>query len=561
MSNDPGSRSLRWADAIVGELTACGVTRFFLSPGSRCTPLTVAVTRQEDADPISHFDERGAAYAAIGHARASGRPAALICTSGTAAANYLPAVIEAAQAGLPLIILTADRPPELRDTGANQAIDQVKLYGDAVRWYFELPCPVKGVRRRFARSTINHAVSRAHEQSGPVHINCCFREPFLPNSMPKRPKVRGLPRTSYLPNRRQVLPKARDDLHFAIQEAVSPCLLIGELRNDAERDAVLAFQAHTGWLALPDITSGLRLGVDQPGFCHYYDLLLTNAEFANALRPDLVLQVGGRLTSKRLAQHLELRSPQRHILLNSQPGRQDPSHRVSMRVSADIAQTCGELADQLPTGEPSPIAKASSRINAMLDAAVFTDGLSEASVARELPRLLAPNQALFLGASMPIRAVDMLGAINGPRVPTAANRGASGIDGNVASACGYAHASGQAVVLLLGDLALLHDLNSLDLLRRTEQPVTIIVINNDGGGIFSFLPTAREEAVFEPWFVTPHGRNFAEIARTFDLSYAKPSNRAEFAAAFNAGTRLIEVSCSREQNVSLYDRLRDQIGS
>jgi 2-succinyl-5-enolpyruvyl-6-hydroxy-3-cyclohexene-1-carboxylate synthase len=458
-----------------------------------------------------------------------------------------------------MILLTADRPPELRDTGANQAIDQVKLFGDAVRWYFELPCPVKGVHRRFAGSSINHAVYRAREQRGPVHINCCFREPFLPKSNPKPPKPR-IPGTVYMSGS-GLATGACEELDFALQNAASPCLIIGELRSEAEREAVLALQAHTGWLALPDISSGLRLGTHAPGFCHYYDLLLSNAEFANAFRPDLVLQIGGRLISKRLAEHLALRRPQQHILLSAHPGRQDPEHRVSMRIVADIASSCQNLLAKLPVGTPVGIAQASSNIDSILDDVIFADGLSEASVARELPRLLRPGQALVLGASMPIRALDSLGAIGGPRVAVAANRGASGIDGTVATACGYAHAAAQPVVLLLGDLALLHDLNSLDLVRRCSQPVSIIVINNDGGGIFSFLPIARREDVFEPWFATPHGRDFAEIAKTFSLSYAQPTDRAAFAQAVQAGTQLIEIRCPREQNVQLHSALRERVAT
>ena len=552
--SDTGSRNLAWADALVGELIACGVRRFFLSPGSRCTALTVAVARH-GADAISHFDERGAAYAAIGHARASGEPAALICTSGTAVANYLPAVIEAAQAGLPMLLLTADRPPELRDTGANQAIDQVKIFGDAVRWFFELPCPTEGVELSFGRNTINHAVSRAREQRGPVHINCCFREPFLPEQMPGPPRV-DTPVCVYAETTHRLNDSALGELRTLLVQASRPCLLVGELRNESERQAVRDFQARVAWPTLPDITSGLRLGTDQPGFCHYYDLLLANPAFAESLCPDLLLQIGGRMTSKGLAAHLQLRSPQHHVLLSSQPGRRDPEHSVSMRLSADIT-------DLLPQLDLPPVAwmPDGCAVDSLVDDAIAAAGLSEAAVARQLPRLMQPEQALILGASMPIRAVDILGAIDGPRIAVAANRGASGIDGTVATAFGYAQASGRPTVLLLGDLALLHDLNSLDLVSRSSQPIQIIVINNDGGGIFSFLPIAREEAVFEPWFASPHGRNFRGVASTFALSYAHPADCAEFATALAAGTQLIEVSCSRERNVAVHQALRAAIST
>ncbi|MFT5130326.1 MAG: 2-succinyl-5-enolpyruvyl-6-hydroxy-3-cyclohexene-1-carboxylate synthase, partial [Rhodothermales bacterium] len=407
----------------------------------------------------------------------------------------------------------------------------------------------------FGRSSINYGVARAREGRGPVHLNCCFREPFLPATIPG-PPTPSPAATTYSASERRLAPAAYEELLSILANARRPCLLIGELRNEAERQAVLEFQLNCGWLALPDITSGLRLGTRQPGFCHYYDLLLSHAEFASGFCPDVLLQVGGRMTSKGLAEHLQMRSPQHHVLLSSQPGRQDPEHGVSMRVSADSPALLQKLsAETLPV---SPDARVD--IDSVLDDAISAHGLCEASVARELPRLLRPDQALLLGASMPIRAIDILGASDGPRVAVAANRGASGIDGTLATAFGYAHAAGKPTVVFLGDLTLLHDLNSLHLISQSSQPIQVIVINNDGGGIFSFLPIAEQDAVFEPWFGTPHGRNFQEIAAGFSLSYARPDDLAEFAATLAAGTQLIEVSCSREKNVAIHQALRQAVG-
>ncbi len=566
-----------WAALLVEELARQGAGPFFLTPGSRCTPLTLAVARHEGAVCHTHFDERGMAFHALGHAQASGRPAVLVCTSGTAVANYLPAVVEASQGHVPLVLLTADRPPELLDCGANQAITQPGIFGAYTRWTTDLPCPDEAVSPRMLLTAAGHGVHRAlGPPSGPVHLNCMFREPLSPGEdlrdfsdylAPVQAWRDGdKPYTIRTPG---LLP-SKDDLD-ALAEVIcgarAGLLVAGALRTKAERSAVGRLAKRLGWPAVPDILSGLRLGhPGAPPWLPHFDQMLLSPDLAKRMRPDVVLHVGGALVSKRLQGFLDQAGAE-YLRLSGHPLRHDPGHLARRHVACDIAATCHELERAVhgTTGPPTKLIQIDKAVGAAVDTWLAQgDGLNEIYVARAVSTLLPPGGTLFLGNSMPVRDMDMFGTPRGEAVPVFANRGASGIDGNIATAAGIARASAGCTVAVMGDLTALHDLNSLALLPGLTSPFVLVVTNNGGGGIFSFLPVANQTDVFERHFATPHGWGFASMAKAFGIRYHAPPSRKSFEEALRAamaedGPTMIEVRTDREENAALHHAIQAKL--
>jgi 2-succinyl-5-enolpyruvyl-6-hydroxy-3-cyclohexene-1-carboxylate synthase len=570
--------NLLWATLVVEELVRCGVDFFCVAPGSRSTPLVAALAANERAEKLVHFDERGTAFAAVGYARATGRPAAWITTSGTAVANGLPAVVEAATDGMPMILLTADRPPELRQTGANQTIDQPDIFGDYARWRFDLPAPDESVDPAMVLTTIDQAVYRARRSpSGPVHLNLMFREPFLPDEDPHEPvsgparwRESGEPYTRYADTRPAVDPGAVGRLWDALRSVERGLVVAGRLPSRKQGEAVLRLADALGWPLLPDVGSQVRLGATSNNLAPLYDALLASEHFREAHAPQAVLHFGGRALSKRLEQFLTWCRPDPYVVVRENPFRLDPGHGVTHSVEADVPALCAALARAAEERPPAPDEswtaawrEASGRVDGYLERSFAgTRDLNEPLVARLVSRHVPEGHVLCVASSMPIRDLDTFAAPDGAPVPVAANRGASGIDGTVATAAGYARGSGRPITLLIGDLALLHDLNSLAMLH--DLPVVVVVLNNDGGAIFSFLPVARHEAFFEPYFGTPQGIGFEHAATMFGLRYETPDTAPGFVEAYRAacdreGPTLIEVRTDREENVALHRGLLAEI--
>jgi len=559
----------QWADRLIDELVRCGVELFCLAPGSRSTPLVMAIARHPQAKAVMHYDERGAAFLALGYGRATGQPAAWVTTSGTAVANGFPAVVEASQDEVPLLLLTADRPPELRDTGANQTIDQVKLFGTYVRWQCELPVPDADLDLHFLQTTIDQAVYRSRRSpAGPVHLNCPFREPLVPEPGQLE---RSITAASHVPYTYYAMPVTAPDPemvdHLAgLFRSVSQGLLIaGRLRRAEAAAALQQLAWQLGWPLLPDITSGLRLAPSGFPQVPFYELLLYDPlRAAEVLKPEVVVHLGGRFVSKRLAQFLKAARPRCYVHVHDSPVRLDPDHQVTHRLEADVTLFCQQLAEALPPAHPpSAWAQHWHAANEALQATLEVQFqqemlLEEPDVAWHLGRWLPPSHGLVLASSLPVRLMQAWSALPTAPPPVAANRGASGIDGTVATAAGFSIGLARPVTLLIGDLALLHDLNSLALLR--EQPVVVIVLNNNGGGIFSFLPIARHTEVFEPFFGTPHGLRFEHAAALFGLSYAAPQTLAQLEQAYteacaNATPTLIEVCTKRARTILRWQKL------
>lgn len=577
---DAPNRTHFFAHLIVDELVRSGVDTFFVAPGSRSTPLTTAVAQHPRARPVVHVDERGTAFAALGYGRATGCPAAWITTSGTAVANGMPAVVEAATDGVPMLCLTADRPPELRGSGANQTIDQVKIFGDYARHFVDLPPPSSGMPPEALLCVVDEAVHRARRvPPGPVHLNCMFRKPLDPvpsGEGPFDPPAlnRWVGSNAPYTTRPVPAPQVPDADVEALAERLAAerrgLVVAGRLDTDADRDAVRALAQRLGWPLVADVTSGLRLGpVGEAVRAVHVHALLKSDRFRADHAPDAVLHLGGRTLSKQLRLFLRETRPQTFAVVRPDPSRIDPDHVVTHHVESDVAAFGAALLDRLPKEPPaSPSwteswrqasAAAGAAIREGIDAVSDETGmLVEPAVAHLVARDVPPDHALVLASSMPVRDVQRYAPGAGEAVPVFANRGASGIDGTFATAAGVAIGRDAPATLLIGDLASLHDLSSLALLRHA--PVVAVVVNNEGGGIFHFLPIAEHDEVFEDFFATPHPASFSSAAGVYDLAYHRAATAAELSEAYaetcrSGASALIEVRTDRHENPGVHDRL------
>lgn len=575
MKFESANINLLWASLIVDELVRNNIDYFCISPGSRSTPLTVAAARHPRAKTILCFDERGAAFHALGYGRATGRAAAMICTSGTAAANYYPAVIEASVDREPLLVLTADRPPELRDTGANQSIAQPGMYGSYVKWNFDLPCPDESISPRFVLTTIDQAVYQASSSpSGPVHLNCMFREPLAPSASPVQEAYLDEVKywnegdqsyTEYAAFIKLPLEADIEMLANQLNSTSKGILIVGKLHNRGEMEAARRLAEKLNWPVFADITSGLRLDDSFASLVPYYDQLLLSENFAKKCQPETVLHIGGQLVSKRWLEFMEKRPPEYYVVIQDHPNRYDPFHSVTHRIESDIAAFCAKLLPLVqPNGNKSwlnQIKDQSLKVHQSIETFLRqSEQINDVSAACLVSKHIAPGSGLFLASSMPVRDMDMYASPGSVEVSVASNRGVSGIDGTIASACGFAVGSGKPVTLMIGDLAFIHDLNSLHYLNAIAQPLIIVLLNNRGGGIFSFLPIAKFEDVFESYFGTPHQLHFKNAADLFGIDYYKPENNDAFveiytAAQYERRSIIIEVETDRAENKALHRQL------
>lgn len=558
---------------LIEELRRCGVTDFVISPGSRSTPLALAVAENPKALRHTHFDERGAAFFALGLSQGKGRPAALVCTSGSAVANYLPAVVEAAQSHTPLILLTADRPPELLDCGANQAIVQPNIFGAYTRWSGVLPCPTADIPPAMVLTTADHAFARAtQDDPGPVHLNCMFREPFVHADAPKLDPPTGW-QAAEAPHTRHIAPQlsmSSEDERAVINlghDARRGILVVGRLLDDFDRAMARQLAEAIGWPVYADVSSGLRLGDCAGNILHHLDPLLASDAISAAAKPDTILHLGGPLVSKRVSGFLA-QSGATWIHVAPEPARNDPHHCVTHRVRMQVGDFCAWLAPlvygRFTSDWFAPLCTASAAAAAALEDALRDEQLSEPGVARCIAQNRPEGSTLYLGNSLPVREMDIFAPGDAPGGPVLANRGASGIDGNIATAAGHATTSGKALTALIGDLTALHDLNSLALLQRLETPFVLVVLNNGGGGIFSFLPVAEATPHFEEIFGTPHEFCFEHAAKQFGLAYAAPDTADAFDAVYASalackGPTVIEVKTDRAANLALQRALQKKM--
>jgi 2-succinyl-5-enolpyruvyl-6-hydroxy-3-cyclohexene-1-carboxylate synthase len=567
------------AVTLADELIRCGLTDAVLAPGSRSAPLAMELHRRaEHGDLRLHVrtDERSAAYLALGLAKTSGRPAAVLCTSGTAAASFHPAVIEASESCVPLLVLTADRPPELRGTGANQAIDQIKLYGDAVRWFCEVGAPGEragqvGYWRSLAGRAWGQASGRSGAAAGPVHLNLAFRDPLVPDlgagetngAAPVWPepldgRPGGAPWTRFpapAPG-----PAAGPVLELPWTER--GLVVCGDGPGDV--GPLLALAAAAGWPVLAEPSSGARRG---PDALSAYEYLIGSPEFLAGHRPDVVVSAGRPGLSRPQSALLRGVGADggRHVVVATAPGRWDDPARTATDVAAAVQLAGAPASPDTAWRQAWRAADRSARAAAdrILDA---DQVLSEPRLARDLAAALPDGALLWAASSMPIRDLDTSMA---PRagLRVLASRGASGIDGTTSAAIGaaLAHqaAGGGPGYALIGDLALLHDAPGLFLGPAEPRPdLALIVVNNDGGGIFSTLEPAAYPDSFERVFGTPHGADVSRLAAAAGLPYQRLTEAGELPGALaGTGLRIIEVRTSREAGAELRTRLRKAASS
>lgn len=561
-----------WADLLVEELLRGGVDFFCLSPGSRSTPLTVAVAKNPRARHIMHFDERGSAFVALGYARATGKPACWITTSGTALANGYPAIVEANVDGVPLIALTADRPPELRQSAANQTIDQPSIFADQVRWKSDIPAPTNDVAPTFLQTLAAQAIHRSIFPPGPIHLNAMFREPFVSDRQEDRVDITPLLRPDGTPyTRYSASVSISEEEGAAIADALAGVekglVIAGRLKSQEDSVATYALAEKLGWPLIADVCSGLRSGPDSPNRIVAAEYVLTES-FVESHKPEAVVYLGAPAVSKRLMQFLAASQPDIYMVAHEGPQRIDPTHQATDRFQCSVAAwataTSNKIIRRAPGDWLQSWRSASEAVQLVLDGEMNTaTTISEPGVARMLQEVLPEEHILVVASSMPIRDLDNCMTSGDTERLIFANRGASGIDGTIATAVGVAAALNRPLSVLIGDLALLHDLNSLALLRNPEvPPITVIAINNDGGAIFTFLPIAEHESVFEPMFGTPHGMGFKSTAEMFGLRYDNPVTMATFRSTVgehveDGGSSIIEVVTDRTENRILHQRLRN----
>ena len=558
------------ASTVVDELCRAGIEHACVSPGSRSAPLAMALADAPRVHVHMVLDERSCSFMAVGIAKALGVPAVVVTTSGTAAANLLPAVVEADHARTPMVVLTADRPPELRATGATQTIDQVKLFRDSVRWYAELgPPEEQHDATAYWRSMAARAVAAAlGPPAGPVHLNVALREPLVPEGegWPFNLSGRKHRRPWAASSRPQQLPAERDvdDLVGAVNAASRGVLVCG-YTSDAGvgPPSALSFAERAGWPVLAEPTSGLRSG---PNAITTYDALLRCDSFAGAHTPDLVIRAGATGISRALEAWLGPEVPQ--VLVDPDGTWNDPRRAVQRLVRADHEPLFDALSKRVgPAGDKGWLRSwldCESRARAAIDAILDADEApSEPRAARDAAALLPDGSALVCAASMPVRDLDwFMGARTGLRV--VANRGANGIDGFVSTTLGVARAWPGPVVALAGDLSMLHDQNGLLAARDGATNATFVVINNDGGGVFSFLPQARWHETFEDLFATPQGVDFGAMAGLYGLRHEQVERAGDLKDALErartaGGVNLVEVRTERAPNVALHRSLWDAV--
>jgi 2-succinyl-5-enolpyruvyl-6-hydroxy-3-cyclohexene-1-carboxylate synthase len=576
--------SYAYTTRFFAALAQAGLRHVVVSPGSRSTPLAISARWQPSLRCWVQIDERSAGFFALGLARATREPVALVCTSGTAAANYLPAVVEANHARVPLVVLTADRPPELRDWDAGQTIDQLKLYGSQLRWFAELPVPSDDdALLRHAVAVGGRAVAEARGQAGrpgPVHLNWPLREPLEPGPGDRPgPASAGMldaHRGTLTAERVPGVPTQADLESLAALFARAPrgVIACGPLDADAGLAAAVTRLARAwGWPVLADPASNLRNGAHvsqgSPVVANG-DLLLRSTAFAAAHAPDLVLRLGSTPVSKALRLWLEAHPPREYVVVDPGGGWSDPSHLATRVVAADPTASCDALAARAP--EPtqawlSSWCDADRRAAAAVELALHTDDrLLEPRAVRTLCDALPEDALLYVSNSMPIRHLDACLARSERRLRVLANRGANGIDGMVSSALGAAAAELGSTVLLTGDLALVHDLGGLAAAARLGSKLVIVVLDNDGGGIFSFLPVAScgEEVHFEELFRTRHGLDFEHAARLAGARYHRTVSLEHYRAALKEsfrcdGLSIVHVPCDRDAGVSQFRALASAV--
>lgn len=551
--------------SLLSGLKDHGVKHVVISPGSRSTPLAYGVVSDEDFTHSIQIDERSAAFFALGLAKALEEPVALICTSGSAAANYFPAIVEAYYARIPLVVLTADRPHELRQVGAPQTIDQVKLYGEHVKWFFDFPL-ADGYETTgpFVYQQASRGIhsAMAHPR-GPVHLNVPFREPLMIDFTYPIPPKAHKPVVGVTSQFDQQTVKRLSELINRTEKGI---VIAGEFLV-SEKEQIEAFLTQLGWPVLADPLSNLR-STQNPELhsllIENYDAILKNENLYASLAPDTVLRIGAQPVSKFLGVFLKESKPSQFIVVDEHPNFRD-ALGLSTEYLNVLPSSLGVL--QIDKNDHDTLTLW-NELNQLARDEVkdfIEKEHEEGAYVGTLIQALPNDSILFASSSMPIRDVDTFYSATKKNQVIYANRGTNGIDGVLSTALGVQKALQQHVYLLIGDLAMLHDANGLLLSRYQDFDATIVVINNDGGGIFSYLPQSKEEVYFEKLFGTSTGLTFDKLAEMYKLSYTSVNSKEQLSSLVSSpekGLRILEVTTNRQTNTerhrALWQRINDR---
>ena len=562
-----------WASVLVETLARSGVRHAVISPGSRSTPLTLAFAAHPEIEAIPVLDERSAGFFALGLAKQRLVPVVLICTSGTAGANYYPAVIEARESGVPIIVITADRPAELRACASGQTIDQQKLFGTYPVFHHELATPeLSEPLLRYLRQTVHHAVVRALlPPAGPVHLNAPFRDPLppIPDDGAAARFAATIDWEQFFAQVSPPAPVALATLPPRISPDVHGAIVVGPQQPgdvQASVAAIAEIARRLGWPVLADGLSPVRhFRAQFPHLVTTYDLVLRNENAAERLKPEVVLCLGSWPTSKVLRAWVE-QSGARVWLATERSDNRDALHTRAQPLITSLAA----LAAQLPVavdenGYQKMWARYEQKARVALDERLRAESaLFEPKAAWLLAEHLPADTSLVIANSMPIRDIEYVTPPTERRLRPLCNRGANGIDGTLSTALGIAHGSERAAVLLTGDLALLHDTNGFLLRGRLRGALTIVLINNRGGGIFDHLPVAQFEPPFEEFFATPQDADFAKLCAAYGVEHVLVRDWPHFTELISApasGLRVLEVRTDRKRDAAQRKQLFAEIAA
>ncbi len=549
-----------WASLITDQLVRNGIRRFYLSPGNRNAPFLSALAHNSEAEKYICIDERGAGYRGLGHARASGKPAVLVCTSGTALSNYFPALIEASRDNIPLIILSSDRPPELTGSDANQTIDQEKIFGSYVDRDISLPPPSEEYPVRSLLSEI----CRLATCRKPVHLNCRFRDPLVPLEKRdysdsylqevKRQLAGTGPHTDY-----RIFPPEPDEISIneiktIIEKTERGLLVFGRMKETGEKKALARFAENLSWPVFADIGSSLKTLL--PPELSVYDMDHPETlRLINRYGPDTILHLGYGLVSKHFYENILINNNSRYLQVNSSREMQDPAHRVDLKLVTEPAAFIRKLtAGKLRSGKGAAVEellKDLASLHNKLETGLKEEPLNHTGIASIITDFSPEGWGIFLGNSLSVRSFDRKTCGGGKDIDFIVNRGVSGIERNIATALGYSETAGNPVTAVIGDISFLHDMNSLTHLGDTGGSLLLVVINNGGGRIFERLPVMKFPGIIYPYSATPHNMNFVHIAGQFGLPYSSVSTASELEREYRTAAEEISLQKKRHHFIEI----------
>ncbi|MCF3943483.1 2-succinyl-5-enolpyruvyl-6-hydroxy-3-cyclohexene-1-carboxylic-acid synthase [Oceanobacillus alkalisoli] len=554
----------RYTANFVDEMNENGIQHVVISPGSRSTPLALAFSEHEAIKEWIVIDERSAAFFALGLAKQTKAAVALVCTSGTAAANYYPAIVEAHYSRVPLVVMTADRPHELRDVGAPQAIDQFHLYGNYVKWFQEMALPeVENGMLRYVRQKAARSVYMACEGNpGPVHLNFPFREPLaLDFSLEGIWEYDGMTeQATLLPldGKKQLTEKQLEAFVSRLEGMRNGLIVCGPQADDEQfPEQIVALAQKWQLPVLADPLSGLRSGSHhKTNIIETYDALLKDKAIRDRMKPDFIIRFGAMPVSKAYLFFMKENETTPQFIIENHSGYREPTGNVTEFIFADPSAFCeGLLAFRQPAFSEDWLHDWQAMNEVARNHFLFgrEEKITEGEAIRGLREVIPEESTLYVGNSMAVRDVDTFFLSDEKEISILANRGANGIDGMVSSGVGAA-AAGKRVTLVLGDLSFFHDMNGLHAAKHYELDITILLINNNGGGIFSFLSQAENPKHFEALFGTPLHLDFAKAAELYEANYFTPETEEELKEVLQVsyekkGLSIVEVKTDREENV------------